>query len=61
VILEIQHKQPPCTRKGEQMALAIIVTLEKELPGPHATAAYAKGKTGKAMVTGPHFEGHCEL
>jgi hypothetical protein len=30
------------------MALAILVTLEKELP--EAQAAYAKGKTGKALA-----------
>lgn len=32
------------------MALAIVVTLEKELPIPAAAAAYAKGKTGKALA-----------
>jgi hypothetical protein len=32
------------------MAQAIIVTLEKELPAPAAQAAYAKGKTGKALA-----------
>lgn len=31
------------------MALAIVVTLEKELPTPAAAAAYAKAKTGKAL------------
>jgi hypothetical protein len=35
-------------RKGEGMALAIIVTLEKDLPIP--AAAYAKAKTGKALA-----------
>ncbi len=30
------------------MALAIVVTLEKDLPAP--AAAYAKGKTGKALA-----------
>ena len=32
------------------MALAIIVTLEKELPDPAAAAAYAKAKSGKALA-----------
>ena len=32
------------------MALAIVVTLEKELPTPAAQAAYAKAKTGKALA-----------
>jgi hypothetical protein len=32
------------------MALAIVVTLEKELPTPAAAAAYAKAKTGKALA-----------
>jgi hypothetical protein len=32
------------------MALAIVVILEKELPTPAAAAAYAKGKTGRALA-----------
>jgi hypothetical protein len=32
------------------MALAIVVTLEKNLPTPEAEGAYAKGKTGKALA-----------
>ena len=32
------------------MALAIVVTLEKDLPTPAPAAAYAKGATGKALV-----------
>jgi hypothetical protein len=32
------------------MALAIIVTLEKDLPDPAAAAAYAKAKSGKALA-----------
>jgi len=32
------------------MALAIIVTLEKELPDSAPAAAYAKAKTGKALA-----------
>ena len=32
------------------MALAIIVTLEKDLPEPAPTAAYTKGATGKALA-----------
>ncbi len=36
--------------KVRTMALAIIVTLEKELTTPAAAAAYAKAKTGKALA-----------
>ena len=36
-------------RLTRNMAFAIIVTLEKELPGT-AAAAYAKAKTGKALA-----------
>jgi hypothetical protein len=32
------------------MALAIIVTLERELPDPAPLAAYTKAKTGKALA-----------
>ena len=32
------------------MALAFVVTLEKDLPDPAPQAAYAKGKTGKALA-----------
>lgn len=32
------------------MALAIVVTLEKQLPTPDTQAAYAKAKTGKALA-----------
>src|SRR3954469_13348731 len=32
------------------MALAIIVTLEKDLPDPAAAAAYAKAGSGKALA-----------
>ncbi len=32
------------------MALAFVVTLEKDLPTPDAIAAYAKAKTGKALA-----------
>ena len=32
------------------MALAIVVTLEKELPDPDPSAAYAKAKSGKALA-----------
>lgn len=32
------------------MALAIVVTLEKQLPTPTAATAYAKAKTGKALA-----------
>jgi hypothetical protein len=32
------------------MALAFVVTLEKDLPDPAAVEAYAKGKTGKALA-----------
>jgi hypothetical protein len=32
------------------MALAIIVTLEKDLPDPAPAAAYAKAKSGKALA-----------
>lgn len=32
------------------MALALVVTLEKELPTPAAAAAYAKAKSGKALA-----------
>ena len=32
------------------MALAIIVTLEKDLPDPAAAGAYAKAKSGKALA-----------
>ena len=32
------------------MALAIIVTLERDLPDPAAAATYAKAKTGKALA-----------
>ena len=32
------------------MALAIVVTLEKNLPTPDAQAAYAKTKTGKGLA-----------
>ena len=32
------------------MALAIMVTLEKELSDPSAAAAYAKAKSGKALA-----------
>jgi hypothetical protein len=32
------------------MALAFVITLERELPDAAAAAAYAKGKTGKALA-----------
>ena len=32
------------------MALALIVTVEKDLPDANAAAAYAKGGTGKALA-----------
>jgi hypothetical protein len=32
------------------MALAFVVTLEKDLPDPTPQAAYAKAKTGKALA-----------
>ena len=32
------------------MALAILITLEKDLPDPAAADAYAKGKSGKALA-----------
>ena len=32
------------------MALAFVLTLEKELPDPAMVAAYQKGKTGKALA-----------
>jgi hypothetical protein len=38
----------PDSTCGELMALAIVVTLEKDLPG--ATAAYANAGTGKALA-----------
>jgi hypothetical protein len=35
---------------GEIMALALTITLEKNLPNPGASAAYAKGGSGKALA-----------
>ncbi len=32
------------------MALAFVVTLQTDLPDPAAAAAYAKGKTGRALA-----------
>ena len=45
-----EHRSASLARYNAVMALAIVVTLERNLPDSTAAAAYAKSGTGKALA-----------